>query len=364
VKRDAAAVALFGTKAEDLGDALFAMDPSFAAESLGQVTGAAQEMSDTLSSNTKTSLEAYKRQALMGIANILVNNVVPAVLQVIAIFQAIAGYINENREYFLVLAGAILAVLVPSLWAWVTAQWALVAAQIASAAAFIAANAAIILIIAAIAAMVAGVIYAYKHWGWFKTAVDAVVDAFKVAVAWIGDHVIPVIADIVTVVGQVISTLWNLSQTAWDVIQKVVGFFGGLSSGIANVIGGVTEALLSPFRSAFNAIANLWNNTVGRISFNVPGWVPGIGGKGFDVPDIPTFADGGLAFSPMLAIVGDHKTGGAEIITPEDKMRQIFREEGGTGINIGTVNVTNGDWGSMNKEIDFQWRVNRGRGAA
>lgn len=44
VERNAAAVALFGTQAEDLGDALFALDPSTAVEGLGQVGGAAEQM--------------------------------------------------------------------------------------------------------------------------------------------------------------------------------------------------------------------------------------------------------------------------------------------------------------------------------
>lgn len=43
VKRDAAVVALFGTKAEDLQAALFAMDPRTAVEALGKVAGASDE---------------------------------------------------------------------------------------------------------------------------------------------------------------------------------------------------------------------------------------------------------------------------------------------------------------------------------
>jgi hypothetical protein len=62
VKRNAAAVALFGTKAEDLGDALFSLDPSEAVAALGQVEGAADRLGTTLNDNLKTKLEGYKRQ--------------------------------------------------------------------------------------------------------------------------------------------------------------------------------------------------------------------------------------------------------------------------------------------------------------
>ena len=61
VKRNAAAVALFGTQAEDLGDALFAMDLSTAVDELDGVKGAAQEMFDTLSGNDASKVERAKR---------------------------------------------------------------------------------------------------------------------------------------------------------------------------------------------------------------------------------------------------------------------------------------------------------------
>lgn len=61
VLRNAAAVGLFGTQAEDLGDALFAMDLSNAVEQLGGVEGAAQRMFDTLASNDATKIEEAGR---------------------------------------------------------------------------------------------------------------------------------------------------------------------------------------------------------------------------------------------------------------------------------------------------------------
>jgi hypothetical protein len=61
VARNAAAVGLFGTQAEDLGDALFAMDLTTAVDSLNGVTGAAQRMFDTLADNDATKLEEAQR---------------------------------------------------------------------------------------------------------------------------------------------------------------------------------------------------------------------------------------------------------------------------------------------------------------
>lgn len=70
VARNAAAVALFGTKAEDLGDALFALDLSSAVEQLGTVTGAAQQMFDTLSGNDQHKIDQAQRNIEVAVQGI------------------------------------------------------------------------------------------------------------------------------------------------------------------------------------------------------------------------------------------------------------------------------------------------------
>lgn len=69
VKRNAAAVALFGTKAEDLADSLFALNPETAVQSLGKVKGAAQQMADTMHHNAAAKVEGFKRKLEMGFTN-------------------------------------------------------------------------------------------------------------------------------------------------------------------------------------------------------------------------------------------------------------------------------------------------------
>lgn len=61
VVRNAAAVALFGTKAEDLGDALFALDLTHAVDELNGVVGAADRMFNTLSDNDSNRIERARR---------------------------------------------------------------------------------------------------------------------------------------------------------------------------------------------------------------------------------------------------------------------------------------------------------------
>lgn len=88
VKREAAAVGLFGTQAEDLGQALFAIDPSKAVQSLGQVGGAADRMDKALGESANVTLEKFKRQLQQGIVNAMATSVIPAINSFI---QALEG---------------------------------------------------------------------------------------------------------------------------------------------------------------------------------------------------------------------------------------------------------------------------------
>ena len=88
--------------------------------------------------------------------------------------------------------------------------------------------------------------------------------------------------------------------SAWG---SVVTFFTNLPTDIASWFGGLASTISSPFKDAFNGIANIWNNTVGSLSFKVPSWIPGLGGKGFSMPQIPTFETGGIMPYTGLALV-------------------------------------------------------------
>jgi hypothetical protein len=78
----------------------------------------------------------------------------------------------------------------------------------------------------------------------------------------------------------------NAASGAWGYLKKIPGWIGTAFSRVANYI-------LSPFRAAFNGISRAWNNTVGRLSWSVPGWIPGIGGNSVSVPNLPTWHTGG-----------------------------------------------------------------------
>ncbi|WP_406337380.1 phage tail tape measure protein [Streptomyces sp. NBC_00649] len=108
VKQSQAAVALFGTQAEDLGAALFAMDPSKAAAGIGRVGGAADKMGKSLHDTATNQIEVFKRQALQGLANFAAKYALPAL-------KSFGGFLNR---YVLpparIVGGALVDVLVPA----------------------------------------------------------------------------------------------------------------------------------------------------------------------------------------------------------------------------------------------------------
>lgn len=151
------------------------------------------------------------------------------------------------------------------------AQWAWNAAQLASPTTWI---------IAGIAALVAIIVVIATKTDWFQRA-------WRNSWKWIKDA----------------------TSNTIDWFRKIPGWFG-------DIFGKVGRAIIAPFRSAFNNIAGLWNATVGRLNFSIPGWVPGIGGNSFGMPSIPRFHGGGTVPGPIgreqLALV----QGGEEISRP------------------------------------------------
>jgi hypothetical protein len=140
------------------------------------------------------------------------------------------------------------------------AQWAWNAAMTANP---------IGLVVVAIAGLVAGIVWVATKTTWFQ-------DLWS----WVWGKI-----------GEPVRAAWDFvklnAESLWKHLAKLPGRIKSALSGLANI-------LTWPFRTAFNSIARIWNSTVGRLSFTVPGWVPGLGGAGFSMPNIPVFHKGGV----------------------------------------------------------------------
>ncbi len=136
----------------------------------------------------------------------------------------------------------------------------------------------------------------------------------------------------------------------------VKALFEGIKAGVTasvDFIKGYLNVVLGFYKAIFNGIASLWNNSVGKLSFSVPDWVPGFGGKGFSVPQIPLLAEGGIVTDPTLAMIGER---GPEAVIPLNRANM--------GGNI-TVNVysTLADASLPDKLVNALRQYNRRSGA-
>ena len=192
--------------------------------------------------------------------------------------------------------------------------------------------------IAGIATAIIAVNFAMKAWTAATTAFTAVQAAFNavmalnpifllvVAIVAVGAALVILQAKF-NIFGKAFEAVGNIASTVFDGIKA--GF-----SGVVSAIGGYVNGLVAVYKGLFNGIASVWNNTVGKLSFKIPGWVPGIGGAGFDVPDIPMLANGGIVSSPTLAMIGER---GPEAVVP-----LTGSNSPGLGNSV-TINVNGGD---------------------
>lgn len=305
VQREAAAVALFGTQAEDLGKALFSLDPSKAVQALGKVGGAADRMSKQVGDNPKQALEKFKREATMKLADIGGQFVQFGMKHqqyakpLIISLGVIAGLI-------LVTKGAMMAwTAAQAIWTGVTAtataaQWLFNAALMANP---------LGLLLIAIIGVGVGLVVLWKKSETFRDIVKGSFNAVWSAIKWVWDWtkknwplLLAILAGPFGVAVYLITKNWDKIKHGGQVVWRwLSGLPGKIKSGFSKVGGWIS----APFRAGFNAVARGWNSTVGRLSFRVPSWVPGLGGAGWSMPRLPMLAKGGMIRGAGMAIVGE-----------------------------------------------------------
>lgn len=123
----------------------------------------------------------------------------------------------------------------------------------------------------------------------------------------------------------------NIFKGAWNAIKKA---FTGVGKWFKNLFNGIISFIKAPINFLIDGLNTLIKG-VNKISFDVPKWVPAIGGKkfGFDIPQIPKLAKGGLVKAPTLAVVGDNvgaSTGNPEVVAPLNKLQSIINNNNST----------------------------------
>ena len=204
-------------------------------------------------------------------------------------------------------------------------------------------------------------------WGIIKAIVSLIVNLVKGTV----DIVINLLKDIFTVIGNILSSIKSVfDKVLMAIFNAVISVIDGIKDALWNIVNFVGDTFSSAWSNVWNGIINAFDNIFGGIvdiakgpinmviglingmldglesginwivrrvnalSFDVPDWVPVIGGDhfGFDLPEvgfgsIPYLAEGGYVKpnTPQLAMIGDNKHQG-EVVAPEDKLLEMAQK--------------------------------------
>lgn len=251
---------------------------------------------------------------------------------------------------------------------------------VSTALSFLAANP-IVLVIAAVAALVAGLVYLWNTNESFRNAIIGIWDGIKNIFMQFNDFLQGIFATDWTnsfgILGNVIngfvaniSNFYNaLCQIFNGIIDFVTGIFTGNWSlaweGIKNIFGGIFNQLLALAKAPLNGIIGMLNivldginfliKGLNKIKFDVPDWVPAIGGKkwGFNlktVGKIPYMAKGGTLLSGA-AIVAE---AGPELLLQQGSKTKVIP------LNSNSKNneINSIDNNSSDKNINFNPTIN------
>lgn len=154
---------------------------------------------------------------------------------------------------------------------------------------------------------------------WMYSNVDWIEQKFGTTAA----NIWRFIADLISVAIDAFDGLFNGIKTILDGIIKVFkGVFNGdmktVLQGFKQIFKGIFDSLWSIAKAPINLIIKGINHLIdgaNKIKFNVPDWVPGMGGKqfGFNIRKIPQLARGTVVSQPTAAIIGE---AGTEAVMP------------------------------------------------
>lgn len=167
-----------------------------------------------------------------------------------------------------------------------------------------------LLVIAGITLLIAGLVLAYNKCEWFRNGVNAFfggvrdigVQVFKFLGGYIGN-----------VFGGIIANFNNFKDSGMRIFNGFIDFITGIFTGnwsrawqgVANIFGGIFDGIAAMAKAPINAMIGLINGFLGGLNrIKIPKWVPGVGGKSFNISQIPYLAKGGHLLNGQ-AIVGE-----------------------------------------------------------
>ena len=181
-------------------------------------------------------------------------------------------------------------------------------------------------------------------WNGIKTATSNVWNGIK-------NTITNVITSVKTTISNIVNSIKTVWSNAWNGMKTTVtNIWNGILSSIKGIVNGIIGAINGMISGIVNGI-NFVINAFNGLNFDIPDWVPIIGGEsfGFDIPlltapQIPYLASGAVIppNAPFMAILGDQKRGTnieAPLSTIESALDNVLNRRGGTSGSITLHNV-------------------------
>lgn len=175
----------------------------------------------------------------------------------------------------------------------------------------------------------------------WNAIVNSIKDAWNMFITWLQSKS-PLLASIFQTYGKFVSDVCkNIKDILKGVIDFIVGVFTGdwtkAWEGVTKIFKGIWNNIVAIIEAAINFIIdgiNLLISALNTIHFEIPDWVPIIGGKSFGISiplvsqvALPRLAEGAVIppNREFMAVLGDQKSG-TNIETPLETMVQAFKQ--------------------------------------
>lgn len=137
-----------------------------------------------------------------------------------------------------------------------------------------------------------------------KPFVNWLGDTFIQAFRNIGNYIKPILDSLKTMFGGLVDFIVGIFTANWQKAWQ----------GVQNIFKGIFNGLEAIAKKPLNYIINAVNTMIkGLNKIKLPDWVPGLGGKGINIPTIPMLAQGGIVDKATLSIIGEQ---GSEAVVP------------------------------------------------
>lgn len=168
----------------------------------------------------------------------------------------------------------------------------------------------------------------------FGPVLGEALNGFFATVSGVWDSVKSIFDGIIDFIRGVFTGDWS---RAWEGIKKILS---GVWNGIVTVVKAPLNAIIALVNGAINGI-NTMISGLNSLSFTIPSWVPGLGGKSFGlnigyIKNIPYLANGGV-LSEGSAVVGE---AGPELLTMMGGKAVVQPLGNNSTTNVGGVNIT------------------------